>query len=251
MGAHNLESMSSRLVSILIDGVLALDAGSLSSGLSLAEQGRLEAILLSHQHYDHLKDLPTLGLACMGLGTKAIYAPAPVLEELRGHLFNGRLYPDFTAKPSPEKPAFRLFPVEPRQPLDIQGYRVTAFPISHTPSSVAYEVRAPGGPSLLYTGDTGPGLASLWGEVSPRLLITELTGPDSWEETMLEGGHLTPKHLKAELSGFRKLKGYLPQVVLVHMNPTLEHEIGDQVREMARELGASLELAREGMRLEL
>ena len=62
LGAHHCESQDSKLVSLLIDDVLAIDAGALTSSLSFAEQQKLTAILLTHQHYDHIKDIPAIAM---------------------------------------------------------------------------------------------------------------------------------------------------------------------------------------------
>ena len=66
LGAHNLETGRARHTCFLIDGVLAIDAGSLVSSLSLVEQGEIRALLITHQHFDHARDIPTLGLTTMG-----------------------------------------------------------------------------------------------------------------------------------------------------------------------------------------
>lgn len=251
LGAHNLETTSSHLVSMVIDGVLALDAGSLSSGLTLAEQAQIRAILLTHHHYDHIRDVPTLGLATMVWGTKGIYAPDEVLNDLSHRLLNGELYPDFTIRPTPEEPTFKLHTIVPRQPLEIEGYYVRAFPVPHIVPTVGYEVRDKEGKCLFYTSDTGPGLSSLWPETSPQLLITETTGSDNWEQAMIESGHLTPSLLKQELIEFQKQKGYLPRIVVLHMNPAIEFDIRAEIKKVAEELKADIAVAQEGMRLEL
>ena len=61
LGVHQSESRESALTSILIDDVLPIDAGSLSSRLSLAEQLQVRNVLLTHRHWDHLKDVPAFG----------------------------------------------------------------------------------------------------------------------------------------------------------------------------------------------
>ncbi|UCD22371.1 MAG: MBL fold metallo-hydrolase, partial [Chloroflexota bacterium] len=58
LGTHNAESRNTRLVSFLIDNVLAIDAGSLVSELTFSEQEKIKAILLSHAHYDHIRAVP-------------------------------------------------------------------------------------------------------------------------------------------------------------------------------------------------
>ena len=62
LGAHNIETASTRLTALLVDGRLALDAGALTSTLTLAEQDEIRAVLLTHHHFDHARDLVTLGM---------------------------------------------------------------------------------------------------------------------------------------------------------------------------------------------
>ena len=57
LGAHNVESANTRLTSLLVDGVLAVDAGALTSSLTFAEQEKVSSILLTHCHYDHVRDV--------------------------------------------------------------------------------------------------------------------------------------------------------------------------------------------------
>lgn len=252
LGAHNCESARTRLVSLLIDEVLALDAASLTASLTFEAQRRLQAVLLSHGHFDHARDVPTLGMnAYLGRYSLSLYATAPVLELLASSLLGGQIYPDFTRLPSAEKPAIRLIHLEPFQETDVAGYRVRALPMNHSLPAAGYLLTSPDGRSLLYTSDTGPGWAALGRELRPDLIITELTSSDRFEAGMLRVGHLTPRLLKAELLGFRQLGGYLPPVVLVHMSPLIEAEIAQEVAGVAREIGASISLGSEGMVLDL
>ena len=62
LGAHNSESKDTRPACILIDNFLAIDAGGLVSGLTFSEQLAIEALLITHHHYDHIKDIPMLGM---------------------------------------------------------------------------------------------------------------------------------------------------------------------------------------------
>ena len=90
LGVHNLESADTKLVSILVDGILAIDAGSITSTLTFEEQQKLEAILLTHRHFDHIRDLATLGLSntlsSIPWGTKKLYSIASVFEALQSHI---------------------------------------------------------------------------------------------------------------------------------------------------------------------
>jgi hypothetical protein len=50
---------------------------------------------------------------------------------------------------------------------------------------------------------------------------------------------------------FHKLKGYFPPTILIHINPSWESEIEQEVAEVAQELGASITLGREGMKINI
>ncbi|MBA7689317.1 hypothetical protein ES703_97823 [subsurface metagenome] len=123
--------------------------------------------------------------------------------------------------------------------------------VNHAVPTVGYQITSPDGKIVFYTGDTGPGLAGCWENVSPQLLITEVTATNKYEEFAKESGHLTPSLLKQELTSFRKLKGYLPQVVVVHMNPDMEGEIETEIAAAADDLNHPISVGYEGMQLHL
>jgi len=251
LGAHNCESQDSKFVSLLIDDALAIDAGGLTSNLSFLAQQKLKAILLTHQHYDHIKDIPTLAMnSFLRDSTINIYSIPPVYDALATHLLDGKFYPNFLERPQ-GKPTIKFTVIEPHKTEQIEGYSILATEVNHSVPTVGYQITSADGKIVFYTGDTGPGLAGCWEHVSPQLLITEVTVPDRYEEFAQKLGHLTPSLLKQELISFRKLKGYLPAVVVVHMNPKLEREIEAEITVVAKALDSPINLAYEGMQLHL
>jgi len=251
LGAHNCESKRWKLVSLLVDDVLAMDAGALTSSLSLPAQQKLKAVLLTHQHYDHVRDIPAIAMNLfLNGGNINIYSIPQVHDALSTHLLNETLYPNFLKKP-PENPTLKFIAIEPRKAEQIEGYSIMAVPVNHSVPVVGYQVTSLEGKAVFYTGDTGPGLADCWEHISPHLLITEVTAPNRYEEFAREVGHLTPSLLKQELLSFREIKGYLPRVVLVHMNPGEEKKIQAEVAEVAESLNGSITLAYEGMQIHL
>ncbi len=246
LGAHAIEAGGARSAAILVDEVLALDAGSLCASLSLSQQQRLKAILLTHYHYDHVRDIPFVGMNLAHMGTVSICSTSTVFDTLSAHLFDDVMYPDFRRWPE-SQPALRLVTIEPHTPFEMDGYSVLAVPVPHSVPCVGFQLTSPQGKRLFYTSDTGAGLSECWQYVSPDLLITELTLPQKMEEWAKRSGHLTPQLLKAELLDFRRMKGYIPPTVLVHMNPLLENDIAAEIAGVARDLGVSITLAKEGM----
>ena len=251
LGAHNCETATTKLVSILVDDVLALDAGGLTSSLPIEAQLKLKAVLLTHHHYDHIRDVPALGMNALFYETSVpVYSTKPVKEALASHWFNDTIYSNFLEKP-PESPRIEFTVIEPNKTFTIAGYEVLPVLVNHSAPTVGYQITSPDGKSLFYTGDTGPGLAKAWPAVSPQLLITEVTAPNRYEKFGRLKLHLTPSLLREELLAFQKLKGYLPQVALVHMNPRQEKEIKMEIEQLSRELGTSIVLAYEGMIIKL
>lgn len=251
LGAHNCESQHSRLVSLLIDGVLAVDAGALASSLSFPAQRQLRAILLTHQHYDHIKDVPSIAFSSYLQGaTIDVHSLSAVYEALAAHLLNGRIYSRLLESPE-SSPVVRFTVLEPGESEQIEGYDILAIPVNHSTPAVGYQISSPDGKIVFYTGDTGPGLADCWKLVSPQLLITEVTASNRYQKSAEELGHLTPGLLEQELTIFREVRGYLPRTVLVHMTPWLEAEIGAEVAAVAEALDIPISLAYEGMKIHL
>ncbi len=252
LGAHNTEAKGLNLPSLLVDGILALDAGGLTSSLSISEQQRVKAILLTHHHFDHSRDLVTFGFnGSMFSGQVEVYALSHTLDMVTSCLLDGKMHVDFSVWPSREKPFFQKKALEPFDTQFIEGYQVVAIPVSHAVPSVGYQVVSEDGKSLFYTGDTGPGIHAYWEYISPQLFVTEVSGLNKSEDHLERVGHLCAKTLKGELDQFRKLKGYLPRVIAVHIAPQYEIETGQELDKVAGELGIPIEIGYEGMTITL
>jgi ribonuclease BN (tRNA processing enzyme) len=251
LGAHNIESSESRCISLLVDDVIAIDAGALTSSLSQAEQQKLKAVLLTHQHYDHIRDIPALGMNFyLHEKTMDIYTTQATYNVLSANLLNDIVYPDYMTNP-PEKPALRFRKMEAGKEEIITGYTVLPVTTTHAVPTVGYQITSAGGKKAFYTADTGPGLADVWRQVSPDLLISEVTMLNKYDDFARQSGHLTPALFQREMESFREIKGYLPQIVLVHMNPIDEKGIKEEIGAVARALNTTIRFGHEGMLLRL
>ncbi|MBM3131944.1 MAG: MBL fold metallo-hydrolase [Chloroflexi bacterium] len=246
LGAHMFESKDTRLSCILLDGVMAIDAGALTSGLSFTEQERVEHILLTHGHYDHIRDVPSIALKNEHR-TIHVYAIQPALKVLTSHLINGTVYPKFTERPSREKPALKLHRLEPHRPVQIGQYSIMPVPVNHAVPSVGFVISDKRGKVIFYSGDTGPGLDACWEGVKPQVIIMDAAFSNKSRDLASGPGHLCPSLLGEELVRFKRLKRYLPTVILTHLNPAVESEVKEEARELVRQLGCKILLAYEGM----
>ncbi len=249
LGAHQGESNEIHFMSIAVDSSLAIDAGGLTSVLSLEEQQAIEAVLVTHQHYDHIKDLPGLAYELWLLKSLQLYCTEPTEKMLRTHLFNDKIWPSMQSREESYHPLIYKRVVE-GETFTVSGYRVTAVAMSHTCPTVGYMVEQDS-KSFFYTADTRRQENLLWGHLRPNLLIAETTMSSEYEEEADRFGHMTPLSLGSELRAFHDRQGYFPRTLCVHVNPRHEARVRKEIAQLAETLDAQIEVAHEGMVVEV
>jgi ribonuclease BN (tRNA processing enzyme) len=251
LGAHNMESRDTRMESHLIDGVLALDAGGMTRALSFKEQKRIRAIILSHRHFDHVRDLLPLGLTMRDEGvTIEVYGIRDTLEFVTSSLLEGGLYIDLLSYPSPDRPIMRLNTVEFYEPFDVLDYTAVAVPVPHAVPAAGFQISS-GDNKLFYTGDAGKGVSEAWEHVMPNVLLTECTFGNENEDRAIAAGHLTPAYLGDALERFQKRHGYLPRVIVSHMNPPWEEAVRKELKALSAELDVEITVSHADMTVRL
>jgi len=249
LGAHNSDSAGTGLMSMLVDASLLLDAGTMASRLTFAQQMKIKHVLVTHAHYDHTRDIPSLAmnhyLRRQGF---TVYGLPVTLEVFGAHFMDGVVYPDFRQRP-PEKATVRFQAITPGEAFTIDGYTVLPVAMAHAVPSVGYQVTGPDGGVAFYTGDTGPGRDEAWQQGQPQLIIAEVTATARFADYMLKVGHLTPQLLGKELEVFRTQHGYLPRVVVSHTSPTVLEETKKELKAVGKELGITITVAHDGLTL--
>jgi ribonuclease BN (tRNA processing enzyme) len=219
LGAYGGSTPDHRQTSFLIDDSVALDAGALTDSLTLVEQARVRAILVTHSHMDHVASLPFLVENVFGRaeGPIEIVAPVEVVNSLQTHLFNNDLWPDFTRIPNHLLPTVSFRVVEVGSPFRVNGLTVTAVPVHHVVPTTGYLV-GDAGSTVVFSGDTGP-TNGIW-EAAHRAanlkaIFVECSFPDSMRKIAEISKHFTPASLVEEMA---KFPAEVP-VYLYHMKP--------------------------------
>jgi cAMP phosphodiesterase len=222
------------MTSLLINDTVALDAGWVSNALSLKEQVKVKDILISHSHLDHTCALPFLidnNFSHPGFNLR-IYALREVVASMKNHLFNNATWPDFTSLPNDMTPVLKLIPIEPEQPISINGLTITPVPVSHLVPTAGFIVEDKK-TAIGFTSDTGP-TVRFWELVNKikklKAVITETSFPNSLQDLATISGHLTPATLDPELD---KLERDVP-VYLYGAKPKHLKTIRDEVRALKR-----------------
>ena len=227
IGCHGGETPKHRTCAFVVDDVLSIDAGSLTSGLDVHEQARLEACLVSHAHLDHIRDLATIAdnRCQMGCAPLVVAGTRGTLRTLQQHFFNNLVWPDFAAIPSRQQPTIRYLELEPERPTLIAGHSVRAVSVTHTIEAAAFVIESQGG-AIAYSGDTGP-TDRLWEVLNEqqnlRALLMEVSFPNREQGLATISGHHTPRTLGAELRKYRAPQD-LP-TMLYHIKPVFQAEV--------------------------
>lgn len=251
LGAHQSESLHTRSISILINSELAIDAGSLTASLSMTAQERVRAILLTHQHYDHIKDIATIGFNTAFTKNIQVYSLPVVKELLLSHILNEKIWINLGEFPSSERPSLTFNTIEPQVPFQFDGYTILPVPMRHSVPTIGYQVTGPDRKKVFYTSDTGPGWVANARAIDPDLIIAEVTFSNRERELADQVGHLTPASLEQEVKALYARRKAWPILVAVHMNPKYEEEIEAELQEWATRQKIDIIVAHEGLKLKL
>ena len=242
LGCSGSIAHGSRTTAFLLDDDVLIDAGTGVGDLSLDELTRIDHILLSHSHLDHVLGVPLLADSVMrrrnGRGPIRVHALPQTLEALRRHVFNDQIWPDFTRLPSAERPVLELHELAIGQTLTLgrRARQLRVLPASHTVPAVGYAVMGQRG-AWVYTGDTGPNPA-LWQalrDLPVSQLVIEIAFPESERAVAADSRHHCPSTLAHELT-------LMPQgvrVMLTHIKPG---EVDTVLNDLAARLPAGCQV---------
>ena len=219
LGCSGGISSNLRTTSMLLDNDVLIDAGTGVGDLSLTELSMIDHVFVTHSHLDHVASIPFLvdSTNIMRDRPLTVHATEETLEILREHLFNWKIWPDFTQIPNPEQPYMRYQPIQLGKTVDLGGRKITPLPANHTVPAVGFRLDS-GEASLVFTGDTAENDA-LWTVVNEirnlRYLIIETAFSNAEKELAQLSKHLCPSTLGLEL---QKLKRR-PEIYITHLKP--------------------------------
>ena len=233
LGAYGASDAEHNLTGYLIDDWFAVDAGTLTSKLSFAQQSRVQAVFITHPHADHIRDLPHLIHNRFAQNTPplTLFAARDVMDLLMRDVFNGVAWPDFSKiMQQSGKPVVQYRPLTHGKKVMFNDVGITAVPVDHQipAAGVILELN---GQAITFTGDTGP-TQEIWKRTNKIdnvvAVITEASFPNDQQALADETAHLSPNTFGEEL---KKITVDAP-VYASHRKIPFERDIESQIRNL-------------------
>jgi len=231
LGCHGAQLPGYNTTSFLLDDKILIDAGTVTSILTIEEHIEIDHILVTHSHLDHVKDIAFLAdnLHRQKQSPVDIVSTQGIIDILRSNLFNSVVWPDFSMIPDENNPVIRFRPIEPGRQYTLNGVIITAVMVHHVVETVAYVVDFGAG-SVIFIGDTGP-TEEIWKMANARndvkAIFIETSFPNDMIDVAEAAGHFTPASFNEELT---KLSLESPDIYLYHLKPqyydVIKREVG-------------------------
>lgn len=131
-----------RTTSFLLDDDILIDAGTGVGELSVPALCKINHIFITHSHLDHITSIPFLLDTVLGLreGYITVYALAETIRTLKMHIFNWKIWPDFSVIPSEDQPLLRYQTIEVGETVSLNARHITAIPANHVVPALGYHV---------------------------------------------------------------------------------------------------------------
>lgn len=232
IGADGSKRSGCYLTSMLIGDSLLLDTGS-ASMIPNEKQSFVKSVLLTHAHLDHILELGFMldaDVATRDTPLKVMGSSA-CLEIVHKHYMNDLIWPDFSRIRTTGGLGLEYIVLEDRKWLEISDdLSLWVEPVNHGSGARGFILRSKTG-SVVYTGDTGP-TENIWEKASTlpdlRMVIAEVSFPDSHTDLSISTSHLSPKLLADEL---RKLGNPEVPVYVFHLKPWFREQIEKDLEE--------------------
>ncbi len=235
LGCSGAIAQHARTTSFLIDEHILIDAGTGVGDLTVDEMLKIEHVFLTHSHLDHVAALPLMIDTVAGGLTRpvVVHALAETIEALKRHIFNGTIWPDFSAIPSVANPFLVFQPLQVGEVVQVSGHRVEVLPAAHTVPAVGYAVDTPAG-HWVFTGDTctNPAFWRRANELRMAMLVIETAFSERELNLALRSQHLCPSLLDGELAHLERERHPGLRIGITHTKPIEKGLIEAEVAQM-------------------
>lgn len=233
LGCSGAIAKDCRTTSFLIGDRILIDAGTGVGDLTLEEMGRIDHVLLTHSHLDHIAALPLMldAVSSLRRSPLQVHALPATIAALQAHVFNNVIWPDFSTIPSQASPFLQYQAFATGELLAIDGTEIEVLPARHTVPAVGFAVRGDAG-WWVFSGDTERNQA-FWDRVNTlpvAYLVIETAFSNRERDLARRSLHLSPDTLAQELAHIRQANRY--PIYITHTKPSETELIVEEIRQL-------------------
>ena len=231
LGCSGAIAKDCRTTSFLIDSEILVDAGTGVGDLTLDEMCKVDHVLPTHSHLDHVAALPLMvdAIAAQRKTPLKIYALSGTIAALRAHIFNNVIWPDFSRIPTPQAPFIQFHEIRVGQTFQLLNKYIEVLPAVHTVPAAGFAITAGQG-CWVFTGDTERNQA-FWDRVNQlnvAMLMIETAFSNKEKDLAHRSLHLSPMVLANELDLIVKGKNY--PIYITHTKPAETEQIMAEIQ---------------------
>ncbi|MCO5354695.1 3',5'-cyclic-nucleotide phosphodiesterase [Acidovorax kalamii] len=233
LGCSGAIAKDCRTTSFLVGDRILIDAGTGVGDLTLEEMGRIDHVLLTHSHLDHIAALPLMldAVSSLRRSPVQVHALPATIEALQAHVFNNIIWPDFSAIPSQASPFLQYQTFSTGELLAIDGFEIEVLPARHTVPAVGFAVKGHTG-WWVFSGDTERN-QSFWQRVNAMqvsYLVIETAFSNRERDLARRSLHLSPATLAQELANIDPANRY--PIYITHTKPSETELIMEEIRQL-------------------
>jgi ribonuclease BN (tRNA processing enzyme) len=207
-----------------------IDAGSVFDSLTRKQILNIDKVLLSHSHFDHIKDLPFLfeGHLRDREKTVEVYGSLETINSVKEHIFNDIVWPKFhKINLNNGKPVVVFKLIDTESVIEFEGLSVSVFEAVHSVPCYGFVIKGQKN-NVVISSDTliNPLIPKICESLQGKTtLFIECSYPNEYKELAKTTFHLTPEDV------FNNVKTINQTIDLFtyHIKPDFETEILQQL----------------------
>lgn len=228
--ADGKASVRQHLLTMVVDDVVAIDAGCLALSCSDTQRQQIRDVILTHTHLDHIAGLPLFIDDLFSTLTEpvTVHATKEMIETLERDIFNWSIYPRFSELTNNYGPVIAYNEFVRGSRFQVKHLAVQSIAVNHKVSATGFVI-SDGKSAVAITGDTAP-TEDIWRacNAAPNLkaVLVECAFPNELSELAAASFHLTPARLADELA---KLHGRDFPVYIINLKPMFREKVVGQI----------------------
>ena len=248
LGCSGGRSIDSDPTCFLIDDRILIDAGAATNKLEDKDLKKLEHLIITHSHFDHIADLPFLmeKLFWIKNETFTMHCSEESWDAIISNILNNSVWPNLIDIAKTKNKIFQWSRISNLSAINILNYTVTPIRVNHIVATDGLIIDD-GSSSIAFTADTYK-TDQFWEicnkQTNLKAIIADVSFPNKMDETAEITKHLTPKLFYEETI---KLDRDDLRFYISHIKPLFKDEVVKDLAELP--IQKSMEILQEGMEL--